>query len=78
MAHSLSLFLMTLAAVAFFISGTAHAFGVTTPSRGIGFRPSTSLGLFGDALKGAFSNDDRLGKQENAGLKGVRTTMEVV
>mmetsp|Transcript_13576 Transcript_13576/g.24608 ORF Transcript_13576/g.24608 Transcript_13576/m.24608 type:complete len:143 (-) Transcript_13576:223-651(-) len=70
MAPSLSLF-MTLAAFAFFISGTAHAFGVTTPSRvGIGFRPSTSLGLFGDALKGAFSNDDKLGTQQNAGLKG--------
>jgi hypothetical protein len=34
---------------------------------------STSLAGFGDALKGAFSNDDRLGKPENVGLKGVCT-----
>jgi hypothetical protein len=32
---------------------------------------STSLSGFGDAFKGAFSNDDKLGKVENAGLKGV-------
>ena len=31
---------------------------------------TTSLDLFGDALKGAFSNDDSLGKRKNEGLSG--------
>lgn len=30
---------------------------------------TVALGLFGNAFKDAFSNDDSLGKQENAGLK---------
>jgi len=32
---------------------------------------STSLNMFGDALKGAFGNDDSLGKAQDAGLKNV-------
>jgi hypothetical protein len=31
---------------------------------------TTSLDLFGDALKGAFSNDETLGKRKNEGLTG--------
>eukprot|EP00568_Trieres_chinensis_P009366 CAMPEP_0183294978 /NCGR_PEP_ID=MMETSP0160_2-20130417/3093_1 /TAXON_ID=2839 ORGANISM="Odontella Sinensis, Strain Grunow 1884" /NCGR_SAMPLE_ID=MMETSP0160_2 /ASSEMBLY_ACC=CAM_ASM_000250 /LENGTH=144 /DNA_ID=CAMNT_0025456375 /DNA_START=145 /DNA_END=579 /DNA_ORIENTATION=- len=30
---------------------------------------STRINIFGDALKGAFSNDDALGARQNAGLK---------
>ena len=33
---------------------------------------STQLQIFGDALKGAFANDDSLGAVKNAGLKNVR------
>ena len=32
---------------------------------------STELHMFGDAFKKAFSNDDKLGKPKNAGLKNV-------
>ena len=32
---------------------------------------STSINMFGNALKGAFANDDSLGKAKNAGLSGV-------
>jgi hypothetical protein len=31
---------------------------------------STSLNIFGNAFKDAFSNDDKLGKAQNAGLSG--------
>ena len=32
---------------------------------------ATQLDMFGNGLKNAFSNDDSLGKRENAGLKKV-------
>ena len=32
----------------------------------------TQLDMFGNGFKNAFSNDDSLGKRENAGLKKVR------
>lgn len=34
------------------------------------FSTTTSLNIFGDAFKGAFSNDDSLGKRKNEGLSG--------
>jgi len=33
-------------------------------------RVDTSLGIFGDAFKGAFSNDSTLGNRKNEGLSG--------
>jgi hypothetical protein len=44
-----------------------------TPSKinAINSRIPSQLDLFGDGLKNAFSNDDSLGKKENAGLKKV-------
>mmetsp|Transcript_56068 Transcript_56068/g.167823 ORF Transcript_56068/g.167823 Transcript_56068/m.167823 type:complete len:84 (+) Transcript_56068:197-448(+) len=51
----------------------AQAFGIPPAQRAQTNKPSTTeLSIFGNALKGAFSNDDSLGKQQNAGLKGVR------
>ena len=35
-------------------------------------RTTTQLELFGNAMKNAFSNDDSLGKRDDAGLKKVR------
>merc|ERR1719287_72788 len=32
-------------------------------------RPASQLDMFGNAMKGAFANDDSLGKRQNAGLK---------
>uniref|UniRef100_A0A7S4JWQ5 2Fe-2S ferredoxin-type domain-containing protein n=1 Tax=Odontella aurita TaxID=265563 RepID=A0A7S4JWQ5_9STRA len=49
----------------------AQAFGIPPAQRAQTNKPSTTeLSIFGNALKGAFSNDDSLGKQQNAGLKG--------
>ena len=39
---------------------------------------STQLHIFGDALKGAFANDDSLGAVKNAGLKNVRHTVIIL
>ena len=35
-------------------------------------KTTTQLELFGNAMKNAFSNDDSLGKRDDAGLKKVR------
>lgn len=35
-------------------------------------RITTQLDMFGNAMKNAFSNDDTLGKRDDAGLKKVR------
>ena len=51
------------------LATTASGFGVA-PQPVSQQRLDTSLGFFGDALKGAFTNDETLGKAENAGLKG--------
>mmetsp|Transcript_24701 Transcript_24701/g.36810 ORF Transcript_24701/g.36810 Transcript_24701/m.36810 type:complete len:138 (-) Transcript_24701:213-626(-) len=65
MAFSLrsSLLLITICALVVCTSG----FGIATPRSHS--TSSTSLNFFG-GLKDAFSNDDSLGKAENAGLKG--------
>ena len=47
--------------------GTANGF---TSSIDTSPRVQTSLNIFGDALKGAFSNDDSLGARKNEGLSG--------
>jgi len=49
---------------------------VVTPATSFSVQPltsgrfDTSLGIFGDALKGAFSNDSSLGDRKNEGLSG--------
>ena len=48
----------------FAVSTEAFHVAPVNPSR----QSSTSLNIFGDALKGAFSNDDTLGKAKSAGL----------
>ncbi len=55
------------------VSSTSDAFSVGSPSQhGVSRQTSsTQLNIFGDALKGAFSNDESLGKVQNAGLKNV-------
>lgn len=65
MIHASSrLFLLTLVAVLFC---STSAFVIVAPTATP--QKSTALNLFG-GLKGAFSNDDSLGKAENAGIKG--------
>lgn len=49
----------------------SSGFAIVPSTRESTVSSSTSLAGFGDAFKGAFSNDDKLGKPENAGLKGV-------
>ena len=55
------------------LSPFSSAFQASTMSR----IPS-KLGLFGDAMKNAFSNDDTLGKRADAGLKKVRSLFVVL
>ncbi len=43
----------------------------------INTRTPTQLDIFGNAMKNAFSNDDTLGKRDDAGLKKVRCAMVV-
>lgn len=54
--------------VALLASSTVSGFSAAPPvhSRQV----DTRLHLFGDALKGAFANDDTLGKRKNEGLAG--------
>ncbi|KAL7546165.1 hypothetical protein ACHAWF_009507 [Thalassiosira exigua] len=40
-------------------------------------RPASQLDMFGNAMKGAFANDDSLGKRQNAGLKKGPNVSEV-
>lgn len=42
----------------------------SSPSSSKILETSTTLNVFGNALKGAFSNDDSLGKRKNEGLSG--------
>ena len=63
---SYSCLVLILTAVASLFSGTS-AFGVV-PNQGP-ISTKTTLHLFG-GLKGAFTNDDSLGKREDAGIKG--------
>jgi hypothetical protein len=53
------------------LAGQSSAFAIVPSTRKSTVSSSTSLAGFGDAFKGAFSNDDKLRKPENAGLKGV-------
>merc|ERR1712232_631310 len=49
----------------------SNGFTIVTPGGGgVARLESTQLFFFGDALKGAFANDDNLGKAQNAGLSG--------
>ena len=63
--RSSSVMLLALTVIAVLLS-SASAFGVVPSCRA---SSTTALHLFG-GLKGAFGNDDSLGKQENAGIKG--------
>jgi hypothetical protein len=49
---------------------TAHGFSAVALRTRTTKLSTTSLDLFGDALKGAFANDDTLGKRKNDGLTG--------
>ena len=53
--------------VSLLLVGSTNGF---SPSQRASTASSTHLNGFGDAFKGAFSNDDSLGKQKNAGLSG--------
>ena len=69
---SLIAFIMVTA----YLSIPAEGFGVISNTRtrqSFQVDSSTRLNIFGDMMKNAFSNDDSLGKAENAGLKGVST-----
>jgi ferredoxin len=58
-------------AILLFASISANGFTVAPMSSRLSPRlVDTRLGLFGDALKKAFTNDDTLGERKNEGLKG--------
>mmetsp|Transcript_6215 Transcript_6215/g.17760 ORF Transcript_6215/g.17760 Transcript_6215/m.17760 type:complete len:140 (+) Transcript_6215:108-527(+) len=59
----------SIIAVALLASSSVSGFSVESP-RTSPRQGDTSLGLFGDALKGAFGNDESLGKRKNEGLSG--------
>lgn len=60
--------LKLLSIIALALLATSMAF--MAPQQPINRQVDTSLNIFGDALKGAFSNDDSLGKRKNEGLSG--------
>ena len=60
-------FILTLFSLAAVFRVT-DGFSFTSPTRQN--RCDTSLSIFGDALKGAFGNDDSLGARKNEGLSG--------
>ncbi len=60
--------LVSLVSFVLFVA-SSEAFSVLPSNQAS--RASTSLNIFGDALKNAFGNDDSLGKVQNAGLSGV-------
>jgi hypothetical protein len=55
--------------IAFCILAVTTAFQVGKP---VTIHRNMELGIFGDALKGAFANDSSLGKPQNSGLTNVR------
>ena len=63
--------------IAFCILAGAEAFNVGRLKLSQRLKSSTEIGIFGDALKGAFSNDSNLGKPQNSGLTNVRKNMTV-
>lgn len=55
------------------LSFSSSAFQVSSiRSKLMKTKTTTQLELFGNAMKNAFSNDDSLGKRDDAGLKKVR------
>jgi|EP01083_Nonionella_stella_P242349 ferredoxin len=69
--RSIAACLIALLAVsnAFSVMPSSQNNRLASPSLSTSSTSSTQLHFFGDALKGAFSNDDDLGKVQNAGLK---------
>ena len=59
--------ILLLAVVSLLVVGSANGF---SSSQKRASTSSTSLRGFGDAFKGAFSNDDNLGARKNEGLAG--------
>ena len=59
--------------IAVFFASSSDAFSVlpSSSSHSAAISTPTSLNMFGDALKGAFGNDDSLGKAKDAGLSNV-------
>ena len=62
--------MLSRALVLAFALSSADAFSPDVAFRTKICSSSTSLNFFGNALKGAFSNEDNLGKAQNAGLSG--------
>ena len=62
---------VSVSALLLLLIASGSAFSVSPIPSTAPQQSSTSLNFFGDALKGAFSNDDSLGKAQNAGLKNV-------
>ena len=62
--------ILTAVAMASSVSAFAPSQGALAGVSRTSSTSSTQLNIFGDALKGAFSNDESLGKAKNAGLTG--------
>ncbi|KAL3792646.1 hypothetical protein ACHAW5_005100 [Stephanodiscus triporus] len=57
--------------LAMIAASSSSAFTAAPRTNNAHSRKATQLDMFGNGLKNAFSNDDSLGKRENAGLKKV-------
>lgn len=61
---------LAIFAFVFLASSLVQGFAVTPSTASNPRLVETRLGIFGDALKKAFNNDDSLGERKNEGLKG--------
>ena len=59
-----------LAVLVALVSNTLGFAPVQMPSTSVETKTTTSLNIFGNALKDAFGNDETLGKRKNEGLSG--------
>lgn len=63
--------ILSITTILLFASFSANGFTVAPTASSLSRRQvDTSLGMFGDALKKAFTNDESLGERKNEGLKG--------
>ncbi len=56
------------------VNSQINAFSIGQSTRSTSTSTTTQLGIFGDALKGAFANDERIPPAKNAGLTNVSST----
>ena len=68
--HTMSPRSVSVLAVLMALVSTTHAFAPVSQIPSANVQTTTSLNIFGNALKDAFGNDDTLGARKNEGLSG--------